>query len=111
MRKINLADLLGRDVVPLQTSEARAVLKKRVILVTGAAGSIGSELSKQLLNYEPECVIALDTNETGLFDLVEGLRSHPYKARLCPYIADITDVRGMARLFSKVQPQIIFHVA
>ncbi len=111
MRKINLADLLGRDVVSFQTSEARAVLKEQVILVTGAAGSIGSELSKQLLNYEPERVIALDTNETGLFDLAESLRPHPYAARLYPYIADITDVRGMARLLSKMRPHVIFHVA
>jgi FlaA1/EpsC-like NDP-sugar epimerase len=111
MKKLNFADLLGRDVVPLQISEAQAVLQGRVILVTGAAGSIGSELSVQLLNYEPERVIALDTNETGLFDLAEGSRSHPYAARLCPYIGDITDGRGMARLFSKERPHIIFHVA
>jgi len=111
MKRINIADLLGRDVVPLQISEAQAALQGQIILVTGAAGSIGSELSRQLLNYEPERVIALDTNETGLFDLVEGLRSHPYASLLCPYIGDITDVRGMARLFSVERPHIIFHVA
>lgn len=111
MKRINFADLMGRDVIPLQTSEAQAVLQRQVILVTGAAGSIGSELSAQLLNYEPERVIALDTNETGLFDLAEGLRSHPYAARLCPCIGDITDGWGMARLFSKERPGIIFHAA
>lgn len=111
MKRINFADLLGRDIVPLQISEAQAVLQEQIILVTGAAGSIGSELSRQLLNYEPERVIALDTNETGLFDLVEGLRSHPYASRLCPYIGDITDGWGMARLFSVERPHIIFHVA
>lgn len=111
MKRINFADLLGRDVVPLQISEAQAALQGQVILVTGAAGSIGSELSVQLLNYEPERVIALDTNETGLFDLVEGLRSHPCASLLRPYIGDITDVRGMARLFSVERPNIIFHVA
>jgi FlaA1/EpsC-like NDP-sugar epimerase len=111
MKKINFVDLMERDVVPLQTPEARACLQGQVILVTGAAGSIGSELSGQLLNYEPERVIALDTNETGLFDLAEGLRSHPYAAHLCLYIGDITDGRGMARLFSKERPHIIFHVA
>jgi FlaA1/EpsC-like NDP-sugar epimerase len=111
MKRINFADLMGRDVIPLQTSEAQSVLRGQVILVTGAAGSIGSELSVQLLNYEPERVIALDTNETGLFDLAEGLRSHPYAARLCPSIGDITDRHGMARLFSQEQPGIIFHAA
>lgn len=111
MKKINFADLLGRDVVPLQTTEVRAVLKGQIILVTGAAGSIGSELSRQLLNYEPKGVIALDTNETGLFDLAESLRPHPYVACLYPYIGDITDVRGMARLFTEKRPHIIFHAA
>ena len=111
MKSINFADLLGRDVVPLQISEAQAVLQGQIILVTGASGSIGSELTVQLLNYEPELLIALDTNETGLFDLAEALRSHPYASRLCPYIGDITDGRGMERLFSKERPHIIFHVA
>lgn len=109
--RINFADLLGREVVPLQLTEAHVVLQGQIILVTGAAGSIGSELARQLLNYEPKWVIALDTNETGLFDLVEGLRSHPYAARLRPYIGDITDARGMDRLFSVERPHIIFHVA
>ena len=54
MKRINFADLMGRDVIPLQTSEAQAALQRQIILVTGAAGSIGSELSVQLLNYEPE---------------------------------------------------------
>ena len=111
MKRINFADLMGRDVIPLQTSEAQAALQRQIILVTGAAGSIGSELSAQLLNYGPERVIALDTNETGLFDLAEGLRYHPYAARLYPCIGDITDGRGMARLFSKERPGIIFHAA
>jgi FlaA1/EpsC-like NDP-sugar epimerase len=111
MKRINFADLMGRDVIPLQTSEAQAALQRQIILVTGAAGSIGSELSAQLLNYGPERVIALDTNETGLFDLAEGLRPHPHAARLCPCIGDITDGRGMARLFSKERPGIIFHAA
>jgi hypothetical protein len=92
LREINVADLLGREVVTLQTSEVYAVLEGQTILVTGAAGSIGSELCRQLLDYGPKLVIALDTNETGLFDLAENLRSHPNALHLYPYIGDITDV-------------------
>src|SRR6266516_1053225 len=111
--KINAAELLEREVVPLETGEALAVLKGQVILVTGAAGSIGSELCRQLLNYEPELLIALDTNETGLFDLAESLRSraHPYIAKLYPFIGDITDAQRMKRLFAEKRPDIVFHAA
>ena len=108
---VNLSDLLEREIVPLQSAEAQALLKNQVILVTGAAGSIGSELCRQLLDYEPELVIALDTNETGLFDLAESLRHHPRAANLFPYIGDIRDAQAMSRLFTKVRPRIVFHAA
>ncbi len=111
--EINVANLLEREVVPLEMSEAYAALKGQVILVTGAAGSIGSELCKQLLNCEPELLIALDVNETGLFDLAEGLRSraHPQVARLYPFIGDITDVQRISRLFVEKRPTVVFHAA
>lgn len=111
LSNLNVAKLLERDVVPLDASEIHAALKGQIVLVTGAAGSIGSELCRQLLNYEPARVIALDNNETGLFDLIESLRLHKHSASLCPYIGDIKDTPGMERLFAKEQPQIVFHAA
>ena len=108
---ISPASLLGREAVSLQTAEAYALLRGRTILVTGAAGSIGSELCRQLLDFEPKLVIALDSNETGLFDLAESLRSHAQSPRLTLYIDDITDAAGMRRLFTKERPEIIFHAA
>jgi len=111
LREINAVNLLERQVVPLWTPEMQTVLKKQVILVTGAAGSIGSELCRQLLDYEPELVIALDNNETGLFDLAESLRFHPRILCFRPHIGDITDVRRIARLFAEERPQIVFHAA
>ena len=112
-REINVVDLLQREAVPMDFTEACAFLKGQVILVTGAAGSIGSELCRQLLDCQPEMLIALDTNETGLFDLVEGLRSrnHGYVARLQPFIGDITDEQRMSRLFAQERPNIVFHAA
>ena len=110
-KEINVADLLERDVIALQPAEAHAVLKGRTILVTGAAGSIGSELCRQLLNYEPELIIALDNNETGLFDLAESLRSHSQAGSFYPYIGDITDMPRMSHLFTMKRPQIVFHAA
>src|SRR2546421_72113 len=112
-REIDVSDLLERGVVPLDIGGACTFLKGQVILVTGAAGSIGSELCRQLLACEPEVLIALDTNETGLFDLVESLRSrsHPHVACLYPFIGDITDVQRMTRLFAEKRPGIVFHAA
>jgi FlaA1/EpsC-like NDP-sugar epimerase len=111
LREVNVADLLGRAVVPLQAAAAHAFLEGRVILVTGAAGSIGSELCRQLIGYGPATLIALDTNETGLFDLAESLRAHPHAARLRLRIGDITDLKQMSRLFAVDHPQLVFHAA
>ena len=108
---LDLAKLLGRNVVPLEASEAHVVLKGQIVLVTGAAGSIGSELCHQLLHYELASVIALDNNETGLFDLVQSLHSHKHSACLRSYLGDIRDVQSMERLFASEQPKIVFHAA
>ncbi len=111
LREVNVADLLGREVVPFQTIEARLALAGKVILVTGAAGSIGSELCRQLIAYQPARLIALDNNETGLFDLAESLRDHPDIPRLRLRIGDITNIADMTDLFADEQPDIIFHAA
>ncbi len=111
LHNMDAADLLERDVVPLDSAEADVILKGRVILVTGAAGSIGSELCRQLLQYEPALVIALDTNETGLFDLAQSLHSHPHASHLRLQIGDIKDVKQMSRLLAGQRPYIVFHAA
>jgi FlaA1/EpsC-like NDP-sugar epimerase/lipopolysaccharide/colanic/teichoic acid biosynthesis glycosyltransferase len=111
LRAVDVADLLGREVVPLQTAEARQMLRDKVIIVTGAAGSIGSELCRQLLSYKPARVLALDTNETGLFDFAESLHAHPHADRLLLRIGDVTDTASMDRLFATERPDVVFHAA
>ena len=109
--EIDVAKLLERQVVPLKSAKAERALRGKIILVTGAAGSIGSEVCRQLLNYQSGCVIALDTNETGLFDLQESLRAHPAISRLRATIGDITDAGSMSCLFARYKPDIVFHAA
>src|SRR5579883_2950233 len=112
-RPLEITDLLERPVVPLHMDEVYPSLQGRVVLVTGAAGSIGSELCRQLLGSELAELIAVDINETGLFDLVEDLRAqaHPHSERLHPFIGDISDLRRLSRLLAEKRPYIIFHVA
>jgi FlaA1/EpsC-like NDP-sugar epimerase len=111
LREINVADLLGRGVISLQTAEARNTFEGKTLLVTGAAGSIGSELCRQLIKYNPAALIALDTNETGLYDLAQTLHTPSYTGRLLLRICDITDEESTRRLFATERPQAVFHAA
>ena len=111
LREVDVADLLGREVIALPAEEAREALAGKAVLVTGAAGSIGSELCRQVAELGPAKLIALDNNETGLFDLAESLRGHAAAACLIPCIADITDREAMERLFSAQRPDVVFHAA
>src|SRR5207245_2831911 len=81
-REVSLEDLLGREPVQIGLDSVRREIERRVVLVTGAAGSIGSELCRQILNNNPERLICLDQSETGLFLLEHDLRSHPRAAQL-----------------------------
>lgn len=111
LRELNFADLLERDVVSFQKPALFAALQNQTILVTGAAGSIGSELCRQLLDHKPKKVIALDTNETGLFDLAEGIHEHPDASSLHLSIGDVTDNHGISKIFAKERIDIVFHAA
>lgn len=112
LRDVNVADLIGRDVIALESQDTERLIAGKVVLVTGAAGSIGSELCRQLMRLRPERLIALDTNETGLFDLVEGLRSPETSVdALIPRIGDITDEQDMDALFREGRPALVFHAA
>ena len=79
--------------------------------MTGAAGSIGAELCRQLLFYDPVRLILLDNNESGLYDLVTELTNDETKDILVPVLADITHRRALARVFAGHRPQVIFHSA
>jgi FlaA1/EpsC-like NDP-sugar epimerase len=111
LREVSLEDLLGRDPVRIDLETVRRKIEGRVVLVTGAAGSIGSELCRQILNYDPERLICLDQNETGLFFLEHDLLSHPRAAQIAFCVADVCDSDCMASFLSEHGPQIIFHAA
>ena len=110
-REVSLEDLLGREPVEIDLEAVRRQIRGRTVLVTGAAGSIGSELCRQILNYGPSHLVSLDQNETGLFFLRLKLMEHSGSAQLCFHIADVCDTDRVRALFAEFRPEIIFHAA
>lgn len=104
-------DLLGREAIILPQENITANVANATIMITGAAGSIGSELTSQLCTYAPAKLILIDQSESQLHDLDLHLRHCFPEVELHSYVADITDVLRMAAIFSKHQTGIIFHTA
>lgn len=110
LRELNVEDLLKRPPLCVDDALCRNLLKDRVVLVTGAAGSIGSELCYQVCRYDPAQLLLLDNNESGLFDLnLELNRKSQIPAALL--LADITDRVKMDTIFCRYRPHIVFHAA
>jgi FlaA1/EpsC-like NDP-sugar epimerase len=111
LREVSLEDLLGRDPVQIDLETVRREIAGRVVLVTGAAGSIGSELCRQILNYSPARLFCLDQNETGLFYLEHDLRRQNAATQLTFCVSDVSDAESMTGFLSECMPEIIFHAA
>lgn len=111
LHEVDLDDLLGREPVSIDLNSVRHVLKGKVVLVTGAAGSIGSELCRQILEYEPLRLICIDQNETGLFYLQMEIARERQANRVIYCVADYTDSDRMQRIFSTNKIDIVFHAA
>jgi len=111
LREVQLEDLLGRNPAQLDTQQMREFIKDRVVLVTGACGSIGSELCRQLLAFRPKQLILLDFNESGIFDLMHELKNGSLHTELTPVIASICDAPRIEKIFARYKPAIVFHAA
>jgi FlaA1/EpsC-like NDP-sugar epimerase len=110
-REVSLEDLLGREPVEVDLEAVRREIQGRTLLVTGAAGSIGSELCRQILDYRPAHLLCLDQNETGLFMLRLRVLEHREGAQLSFRVADVCDTGRVRDLFAEFRPEIIFHAA
>lgn len=111
LRDVEAEDLLGRGVISRHANVDVSPIVGKVILVTGAAGSIGSELCRQLPAYHPGKLILLDCNESGLHDLTIELCAKFAESHFIQVLADITVPRAMQSVFAQYQPQIVFHAA
>jgi FlaA1/EpsC-like NDP-sugar epimerase len=112
VRDVTIEDLLDREMVTLDAEAMAAHIRRKTVLVTGAAGSIGSELCRQMLNFEPERLVLLDQAETPLFFLERELkRKNHQHTGLSPVVADITRSGQIAQVFDEFRPQVVYHAA
>lgn len=111
IREVQLEDLLRREPVAIDMNEVSAYLSGQVVLVTGAGGSIGSELCRQIAPHSPQQLVLLGKGENSIFRIQLELSSSFPELNLVPVIADIKDRLKMARVVSKYKPSIVFHAA
>lgn len=109
--KIKINDLLGRKVIQLDENKIESELKGQVILVTGAAGSIGSGMVRQIAKYEPKQLILLDQAESPLYDLQNELATDFTNLNFDIVIGDIRSYNRMKNLFNTFKPKYVFHAA
>lgn len=111
VREVELKDLLRRQLVAIDTGEIQSYLKGKKVMVTGAAGTIGSELCRQIGRFFPQQLIMLDHEETGLFRIDREIqRTFPQMEKLS-ILGDIRDEVKVRRVFSQYGPKIVFHAA
>ena len=111
LREVDINDLLGREPVELDTENIGHFLAGKVVLVTGAGGSIGSELCRQVTAFRPERLVLLEQAENNLFHIDRELRSKAPDLPVVPVIADICDRSRLAAVFRLHRPNVVFHAA
>jgi len=111
IRDIRIEDLLGREPVRININAAKEYLKGKKVLVTGAGGSIGSELVRQVARFEPELLLLFDISENNIFDLEHQLKTYFPKQKYIPIIGSIRDVAKVEAVMAKYRPDVVFHAA
>jgi FlaA1/EpsC-like NDP-sugar epimerase len=111
LREVSLEDLLGREPVKLDNESIAGYIEGRCVLVTGAGGSIGSELCRQIMRFQPKKLLLLGKGENSIFSIEQELKSRPEPVEVVPIIADIRDHNRLFNIFRKHQPQVVFHAA
>lgn len=111
-RNVELSDLLSRSQTSLDTTSISNLIRGRRVLITGAGGTIGSELARQIIDYFPGSLLLLDHSEFNLYKIDQELKNHPQgKEILFPLLADVKDRNVMSQIFRDHAPEVVFHAA
>ena len=111
IREVAIEDLLGREPVSLDEDQLNASIRGSVVMVTGAGGSIGSELCRQVCRYAPSKLVLVERFENALFEIHRELTGLYPDLAIEPWIGDVTDPRRMTAVFGETRPSIVFHAA
>ncbi len=111
IREVRVEDLLNREPVRLELTEIAEYIRGRTVLVTGAGGSIGSEIVRQMLPFEPACLVLLGRGENSLFQIEQELCAKKITLPFITVVADVRNRERLARVFERFRPQVVFHAA
>jgi FlaA1/EpsC-like NDP-sugar epimerase len=111
IRPVEVQDLLGREAVNLDSASIRKLIEDRVVMVTGAGGSIGSELCRQIAGLNPKRLLMVEQAEGNLFAAMQEIDELGLGAIALPLVADIADSERMESIFSRYEPEVVFHAA
>lgn len=111
IRDVQVEDLLGREPVKVDLEGISGYLQDKVVLVTGAGGSIGSELCRQIIQFTPASLLLLDDCENNMYDIEMELKSLDANIEIVPLVKDVRDKKAIDRVFEKYRPNVVFHAA
>lgn len=111
LRDVQIDDILGREPVVLDTANLVGLLSDKTVLVTGAGGSIGSELVRQIANFNPKTLLLVERAEYAMFEITNELAEADLRTKIVPLIADVCDLDRIRQIFSDYRPDVVFHAA
>ena len=111
VRKVDVEDLLGRDPVKLDSSGLQHLIENQTVMVSGAGGSIGSELCRQIIKYKPNTLVCLDISEYALYKIEQEFNRHGMQINLVYKTGDVKHAYRMTELIKQYGPKVVFHAA